>query len=146
MKVVWTFIMITFAVSLILSLGGVIDNSYSAAGIISGLFNGVGNSALWIALFGVGGVVTIMAAISIANALTGGNASVGITAGYVAFAAYCIGLIGDWISIINKAKTDVTCLSTQSICGVGYYIIYVYGVLMVIGFIFALVDLVGGND
>lgn len=157
MKVVWSFILVTFMVTLFLYLGGVdtVDGgvintpagnvSLSTIGVIDGIYTGdVGTLITYVLIT----IVALMAGIAITNVFTGGNASVGITFAYSIFAIYCGSLAIEYVNLIAKAKEEAGCVGTTILsCGdIGVNIIYIYGVALFIGFIFAIVDLVGGND
>lgn len=144
MKVVYTFIIVTFALSLILYLGGVVEeNELSAIGLFKDIItNGIISSKLWIALLGFGAIVFTTVT---ANALTGGNASVGITLGLSALIVWAISLVGDFYTLIGKVGENCD-LAAGGLCTVPYYIFWVFGGLLAVSFVWALFDLLMGND
>lgn len=157
MKVVWTFILITFIVTLVLSLGGIdVDSgasvnvlgqvfNVSTIAVLNSIFNGDFLSGSVIAFIII--IIGAMTATAAINAFTGGNASVAITVAYGAFTAYCISLLFSFIHLISYTKGLANCSGLLKSCGdVGVIIVYFYGVILLVGFAFALVDLVGGND
>jgi hypothetical protein len=156
MKTVYTFIMITFALSAILYLAGIGQNTSdttvsgwtglipSPAQILIGLFNGTGTVLLYASIVGV--IILLMIAISGVNSFTGGNASVGITAGYALFAVYCSTLLADFINVINVIGDKCVQNAALQCTNWTYWVAWVYGGLLIVGFAFALIDLVGGND
>lgn len=151
MKTVFTFIMITFVLSTLLYLGGVTnENELSATRFIINLLSGhdVSFSYLWVALAGFGVIVLGVAAV---NSATGGNASVATTSGIYWFILWAISLVGDFVAVVSKA--GATCFDVNTgalICSgmnyVAYYIIWIFGGLVAVGFMFALFDLLTGND
>lgn len=159
MKVVWTFVLITFMVSLFAYLGGVTINSadtvndsifnrvfnVSTIGVLDSIFNGnflSGELINFIIL-----IITAMAITAGINAATGGNASVAVTVAYAVFAGYCISLIHAYLNIIAYVKTMAGCNTTVFQCGdIGVTIVYFFGVVLIVGMVFATLDLVGGND
>lgn len=163
MKVVFTYIMITFAMSLFLVLGGVVTIDppqttvvegsnltvyspdsihFTSAGILVDVMdNGIKSSYLWTSFITLIMIVVVGIAI---NAFTGGNASVGITLGISFFVWWAIGVAGDFVSVVNKVNS--TC-SIQNMCSdYVYWIIYVVAGLLLVGFVYSLWDLIGGND
>lgn len=146
MKTVWTYVILTFVIFELLYLSGAIEASdgYSVIGLVNSIMSGgsIASSGLWLV---VAGIIGTMGAISLANAFTGGNASVGVTAGYAAFATWCLGLIFDWVNLIKNTKNDCA-IEVSGLCSFGYWSIYIFGVILLVGFVFALMDLVGGND
>jgi hypothetical protein len=144
MKTVFTFVIITFTVSLFMWLGGVTtNNEFNSFVLLQGLMNGgIANSSLWLIVFGF---ISIMTATSIGSAFFGSDASIGRSLGFSALAVWFITLIADFVSIIGKAKEGCSLVSGE-ICTVSYFVIWFFGLLITAGFIMATVDLVGGND
>jgi len=168
MKAVFTYIMITFALSMFLYLGGVItDDNIGAAGnetrvdvsikalpadsqhfSAARLFvdigrNNIKSSEIWTALLYLVGAIVL--GIS-ANLITGGNASVGITLGLSVFIWWVVGLVGDFITLINKMKVDCILNAAGQCTDFAYWIVWGFGVLLAIGFVYSLFDLIVGND
>lgn len=169
MKVVFTYVMITFALSLFLYMGGVIDTTppstsvvegsnltvynpdmthFAAAGIfVDVMNNGIKSSYLWTSMAVLLAIIVFGAAV---NSFTGGNASVGITVGLSFLAWWLLGLIGDFISVIHLVGNG--CVSDGlgnwiGQCGdIAYWVIWAMGGLLLIGFVYAVIDMVGGND
>jgi hypothetical protein len=144
MKTVFTFAIITFAVSLFLWLGGATtDNEFNSFEMLQGLLTGgLANSTLWLVVFGFIGIMT---ATSLGTAFFGADASIGRALGFSALVVWFLTLIGDFIAIIGKASTGCS-LAAGEICTVSYYVIWFFGLMITAGFIMAAVDLVGGND
>ena len=151
MKVVFTFVILTFVLSSILFLGGVTSNNqYSAIGYIVNLTQGnLSSSTLWIGLLAIISIITIAAT---ANALTGGSSGVAITLGMAAMATWALSLVGDFIATIKAVGVKCTAGYVNGafigggFCSIGYWIVWLFGILIVVGFVWALFDLVGGND
>ena len=147
MKLVYTFVLVSFALSMVLYIGGMTEgNDFSAIGLfIDVVNNGINNSTLWLALLGFGAIVFTTVT---ANALTGGNASVGITLGLSAMIAWAISLAGDFLTVIKivGAKCVVNGVVCTGMDSIPYYIIWVFGGLLAVGFVWSLFDLLMGND
>jgi len=147
MKVVYTFILITFTLSALLYLTGVtIDNPSNTAGMLVA----IGHGDLSIFLDPVNGILLIALGIvtgmSLINALSGGNASVAITNGFMALASWLFyNVVRDYISLLSKVGENCI-LANGELCSVGYWITWFFVVLTTLGFIWAIVDWVGGND
>jgi hypothetical protein len=166
--------MITFVLSMFLYLGGVLTDpannapptenvsevtglitghqvtvfkpdswSFSAGAIIVDLVdNGISSSIIWTALIAL---IAIIAVGITVNAVTGGNASVGITLGLSVFVWWAVGIAGDFIALVHRAKS-INCAAITPCTDPFYWMIWVFGVILTIGFVYSLFDLVAGND
>jgi hypothetical protein len=144
MKTAFTFFMITFTVSILLNLGGVItDNEWTTSSLITDLFSGVAiTSSQLYAQIGI--LITALLVAVGANTLTGGSSGAGITIVKTAFVAWLATIIADFISLIVSVKPAD--LATGGLDTVIYYIIFVIGGLIVVGYIYSLIDLLFEND
>lgn len=148
MKVVFTFIMMTFTLSAFLYLTGIThDNPSNTVGMLVA----VGNGDLSIFyLDPLNGILSIALAIfttlAIANAITGGSAGVAITSGLASIATWLfINVVRDYISLLKKVGENCV-LADGGICSIGYWVTWFFVVLTTIGFIWVIVEWVGGND
>lgn len=146
----FTFIILTFTLSLFLYLGGVTsNNSLSAIGFIINLTQGdISSTFLWTALLVFIGIITAAAT---ANTLTGGNSGAAITLGLAAFSIWALSLVGDFVTVINAVGNGcVTSLGGAffdgGLCTIAYWITYIFGILILVGFIMSLFELIGGID
>lgn len=145
MKVAFTFILITFAITGVMYLAGLDTAHYSAFGLLNdiitkGIFD---SSGFWAIVLGF---VLVVGGVSTVNILTGGNASVGITAGYISLiATYFFGLLNDFRSIIVNVAGKCS-LDVMLSCDWIYPVFWLIGGLLIVGMIWSMIDLIGGND
>lgn len=144
MKAVYTFFMITVSISLMLFLVGGLDSSGNTImpvilNILQG--NNVSSSTLWLQLAIFVGAILGAAGL---NTITGGSSGAAITIGKGAFIYWMINFVGDYVALIAMVKP--TDLATGGLDTVIYYITFVIGGLLAIGFVYSLIDLLFEND
>lgn len=145
MKALFTFFMILASISIIFYLGGVSDsNTFSMTQLIINLLNGndISSTTLWV--FAIGIAAALITAVGV-NTFTGGSSSAGITIVKSAtFIGFIPAYVGDFLSILKRVRVEeaiATGLDTFV-----YYVIFVIGGFLLIGYIYSLVDFLFEND
>jgi hypothetical protein len=147
MKVVLTFIIMTFTLASFLYLTGITyDNPSNTVGILVA----IGSGDLSIFLDPLNGILLIalgiITGVSLINALTGGNASVAITTGLASLASWLfLNVIRDYISLLKKVGEGCV-LASGGLCSIVYWVTWFFVVLTTLAFIWVVIEWVGGND
>jgi len=148
MDKVFTFLILISTVSVLLFMAGVTSSSeLNIMGAIYDITNGgsIESSTLWVGILAIFGTVVGLAAV---NAGTFGNASAASVIGAFAMVStVLVTFLSDFLAVIKKMGVSCEVEAVQSLCTLGYWIIYPIFSILIVGFIWSLVEFImGGGD